>query len=101
MSYHDIQVNEIEKLLKKDDLWVIDMRDTLTQSKGQLPNAMSPTDAVIGNLVQQRQSNPPVLVYCYHGNSSRDLCRFLAQLGLNQVYNLVGGWEAWEKLAAA
>ena len=36
------------------------------------------------------------MFYCYHGNQSRELCDFLGQLGLNRVYNLVGGWEAWE-----
>jgi len=35
-------------------------------------------------------------VYCYHGNSSRDLCTLLVGMGLRQVYNLVGGWAAWE-----
>lgn len=96
MSYQDIHVAEVGELLQKDDLVVIDVRDAQAQSKGQLPNAVPPSDAVINNLVRQRRSNPPVLVYCYHGNSSRDLCSFLSQLGLNQVYNLVGGWEAWE-----
>lgn len=35
------------------------------------------------------------MVYCYHGNSSRDLCQLLNGLGFTQVYNLEGGWQAW------
>ena len=96
MSYHDIHVAEVGELLQKDSLTIIDMRDAQARSKGQLPNAQLPSDELIGQLVRQRRSKPDVLVYCYHGNSSRDLCSFLTQLGLSQVYNLVGGWAAWE-----
>jgi len=98
LSYQDIEAAGLDALLQRDDLWVIDMRDPQTQSLGQLPNAQPHTDAVISRLVRQRRNDPPVLVYCYQGNDSRDLCSFLAQLGLNQVYHLVGGWAAWEKL---
>jgi ankyrin repeat protein len=96
VSYHDIHVAEVGELLQKDGLTIIDMRDAQARSKGQLPNAQLPSDPLIGQLVKQRRNNPDVLVYCYHGNSSRDLCSFLTQLGLTQVYNLVGGWAAWE-----
>ena len=96
MSYHDIHVAEVGELLQKEDLTIIDMRDAQTRSKGQLANAQLPSDAVIGNLVKQRRNDPHVLVYCYHGNSSRDLCTLLIGMGLSQVYNLVGGWAAWE-----
>jgi ankyrin repeat protein len=41
-----------------------------------------------------------VLVYCYHGNSSRDICQFIAGFGFKRVYNLVGGWQAWEQFSA-
>lgn len=96
MSYYDINVDNVGELLSADELTVIDMRDMQSQSKGQLPNALPHSDAVISGLVGKRRSNPFVLVYCYHGNSSRDLCNFLTQMGLKQVYNLVGGWAAWE-----
>jgi len=99
LSYQDIEAAGLDALLQRDDLCVIDMRDPQAQRKGQLPNAQPPTDKVISHLVRQRRNDPPVLVYCYHGNDSRDLCRFLAQLGLKQIYNLVGGWEAWESLS--
>lgn len=96
MAYQDIHAAELGELMQQGGLTIIDMRDPQARSQGQLPNALTPNDDLIGSLVAKRRSNPPVLVYCYHGNSSRDLCSFLAQLGLSQVYNLVGGWAAWE-----
>lgn len=96
MSYYDISVIEAEKLLASADLTVIDMRDGRSRRNGELPGAQSPNDDVIGKLVLHRRSDPAVLVYCYHGNSSRDLCSFLVKMGLKRVYNLVGGWAEWE-----
>lgn len=96
VNYQDIEAAEVEQVLQKQDIVVIDTRDALAQSKGQLPNAQDATDPLIHGLVQKRHSDPPVLVYCYHGNSSRVLCSFLGQLGLTQVYNLAGGWQAYQ-----
>lgn len=96
MSYQDIDAAEAAELLKEQQLLIIDQRDPQTRSKGQLANAQPASEEIINAIVRQRRSDPAVLVYCYHGNQSRELCSFLGGLGLSRVYNLVGGWEAWE-----
>jgi ankyrin repeat protein len=96
LSYQDIHVAELDELLHQDDLVVIDIRDEATRAGGTLPGAQPPSDALIHRLARKRRANPPVLVYCYHGNSSRDMCGLLAQFGLSRIYNLAGGWVAWE-----
>lgn len=96
MTYRDIQASELDAFLDREALVVIDMRDAATQAAGQLPRAQPPSEALISTLARRRRQAPPVLVYCYHGNSSRDLCGFLSRFGLPEVYNLAGGWAAWE-----
>jgi len=95
VSYQDIDGRDVATLLKRENLVVLDTRDALSQSQGQLPKAQPASDHVIATLMKQRRTNPPVLVYCYEGNTSRDLCTFLGQLGLSEIYNLAGGWKAW------
>lgn len=97
MSYSDIEVSDLEALLSTSNPIVIDMRDPLSQSKGRIPSAIPHSEETIQQLIRRRRSNPAVLVYCYHGNQSRDLCSFLTQIGLRNVHNLAGGWEAWER----
>ncbi|MCB1774923.1 MAG: hypothetical protein KDI88_15005 [Gammaproteobacteria bacterium] len=97
LSYQDISVDQLDELLATEDLVVIDMRDTRTRQQGSLPGAQPHTDAVVHALIRRRKRDPAVLVYCYHGIQSRDLCRFLAQFGLSSIYNLNGGWRAWER----
>lgn len=96
MSYQDIYPAEVAELLQKEQPLIIDQRDPEARSKGQMADAQSASEEIINALVRQRRQDPAVLVYCYHGNQSRELCGFLGQLGLTRVYNLVGGWEAWE-----
>jgi thiosulfate/3-mercaptopyruvate sulfurtransferase len=98
MSYKDLQASELETFMQHEDVTIIDIRDAQTRSQGQLPNAQDASETVIGQLVMRRRYNPYVLVYCYHGNSSREMCQFLSQMGLSNVYNLVGGWAAIEGL---
>lgn len=94
MSYRDIEPEGLSEVTSLPGVTIIDQRDGLTRSLGELPGAVPPSDKLIAGLVRRRRENPPVLVYCYHGNQSRDLCRFLGQLGLQQVFNLAGGWQA-------
>ncbi|MCU7960469.1 MAG: hypothetical protein KZQ58_10835 [gamma proteobacterium symbiont of Bathyaustriella thionipta] len=99
MSWQDIQAEELDALLQSGELLVIDQRDERTRSHGQLPHAQVVSEQLIQRLVRLRSKAPPVLVYCYHGNQSRELCEFLAQFGLPEVYNLAGGWQALEQFS--
>lgn len=96
MSYADLEVQDLHDFLTEKKPIIIDMRDPGTRAKGELDNAKDASDSVISELIQSRRNDPTVLVYCYHGNSSRDLCNFLSRLGLSKIYNLVGGWQALE-----
>lgn len=96
MAYHDIDCAEIETLRAEGDLLIFDTRDPNSYARGHLDGAQPVSDAAIKQLMKSRQRERPVLVYCYRGNSSRDICQFIAGFGYNRVYNLTGGWKAWE-----
>lgn len=97
MNYRDIHAAEVQALRSEAELLIVDSRDPDSYARGRLEAAEPVSDALLKQLIKSRQRERPVLVYCYHGNSSRDLCAFIAGFGFNRVYNLVGGWEAWEK----
>ncbi len=97
MNYRDIHASEVQTLRSEAELLVIDIRDPDSHARGHLEAAEPVSDNLLKQLIKSRQRERPVLVYCYHGNSSRDLCELIAGFGFNRVYNLVGGWEAWEQ----
>ncbi|TCJ18182.1 hypothetical protein EZJ19_02800 [Parasulfuritortus cantonensis] len=98
--YQDIQPAEVAALRAESELLVIDIRDSGSYARAHLDGAQPVSDALLQQLLRSRQRQRPVLVYCYHGNSSRDICDFIAGFGFTRVHNLVGGWQAWEQYAA-
>lgn len=100
MPYQDLPAHKVTELLAQPDAVVLDVRDTGSYARGHLEGAQPAEEAVVTALVKQRRKDPPVLIYCYHGNSSRELATFLDGIGFSRVYNLEGGWAAWEALLA-
>jgi thiosulfate sulfurtransferase len=37
----------------------------------------------------------PLIVSCYHGNSSQSAAAYLCSQGFTEVYSLDGGFEVW------
>jgi rhodanese-related sulfurtransferase len=97
MSYHDLHPARLHDLRAEPELLILDMRDPASLAQGHIEGAQPVSDALLRQLMKQRHHERPVLVYCYHGNSSRDLCQFIAGFGYTRVYNLVGGWQGWQQ----
>lgn len=101
MNYRDVTPVEVAALRLDAELLIFDTRDPASFARGHLDAAQPVTDAAIQQLIRSRQRQRPVLVYCYRGNSSRNLCELLAGFGFERVHNLAGGWQAWERFRAA
>ncbi|MDP2110031.1 MAG: ankyrin repeat domain-containing protein [Thiobacillus sp.] len=101
MSYRDLHPADLQDLRAEPELLILDMRDPATYAQGRIEGAEPVSDALLRQLMKSRQRERPVLVYCYHGNSSRDLCQFIAGFGYARVYNLVGGWQGWLQFTQA
>jgi rhodanese-related sulfurtransferase len=99
MNYRDISPAEIAELRRESDLLIFDTRDPDSYARGHLSDAQPVSDAALKQLFASRLRQRPVLVYCYRGNSSRDLCKFIAGFGFERVYNLSGGWQGWEQFS--
>jgi rhodanese-related sulfurtransferase len=95
MSYAPLLAEQVPQFLEKPGVAVVDMRDARSYEQDHLPGARLASDAAIMRLIKEKQPDRPLLVYCYHGNSSRDLCKLLSGFGFTQVYNLEGGWQSW------
>jgi rhodanese-related sulfurtransferase len=74
MSYHDIHPAKLQALCAEPELLILDSRDPDSYARGCLDGAQPVSDALLRQLMKSRQRARPVLVYCHHGNASRDLC---------------------------
>lgn len=84
-------------------LWV-DARGDEAFARGHIPGAISLEPSVreerMGELLERWTPETRIVVYC--DSRSCDLSRTLAEelrseLGLDEVYYLRGGWEAWQE----
>jgi rhodanese-related sulfurtransferase len=84
-------------------LWV-DARGDEVFARGHIPGAISLEPSVreerMGELLERWTPETRIVVYC--DSRSCDLSRTLAEelrseLGLDEVYFLRGGWEAWQE----
>lgn len=97
MSYQSLLASEVVELCAQAETRILDCRDPRSYEQGHLPGAQLVSDAVIKQLART-DKDQPVVVYCYHGISSRDLATFLVNFGFSAVFNLEGGWQAWADL---
>jgi len=95
MSYDTLLAHEIPSALQENDFVILDMRDKTSYEREHIDGAKLVDDSIISNLIYEKKKDKPILIYCYHGNSSRDLARFFSNMGFSYVFNLEGGWQAW------
>lgn len=99
-TFHEIDATQARQLIAGLYPIILDTRDQAAFDQGHIAGAERLTDPVLRRLLKQREFNRPVLVYCYLGQSSRDMATMLNQFGFVQVYSLAGGYPAWCRLSA-
>lgn len=100
MHYRNIAIPELIDLMTEKEIHLFDARSDDHFDQAHMPGARLLTDAALKSLIVNRKNANPIVVYCYHGVSSIGLCQLISGLGFSQVYNLEGGWEAWQKHTA-
>lgn len=95
MSWLRISASEALTLLAQDDATVFDVRGSAAYQAGHLAMDRIPAWS------KRLNKDAPVLVYCYHGNSSQEYAQMLADFRFNRVYSVDGGFAALLDAGAA
>jgi rhodanese-related sulfurtransferase len=94
-SYDRIGHPQADALLQRSDVQVLDVRDGESYLKGHIEGAQNVSTRNLGDFINGTNKDSPVLIYCYHGNSSQEYAKILVQFGFSDVSSLDGGYEAW------
>jgi len=94
-----ISQSEATRLYNRDDGLFVDIRSEAEFERGHLPEAMNVPQ---GNYDQRhkkldRRKKKPVVVYCAQGTQSGRFAKKLQEEGFEQVYQLKGGFTAWQE----
>lgn len=96
-EFQRISVAQAKQLIAEQAV-VADIRDEQSFAQGHISGAFHLTNTSLGQFMRQYDYSQPVVVVCYHGNSSQGAAQYLAQQGFEQVYSMDGGFESWRGL---
>ena len=94
-EFRRIGVDEAEGVVRRNDVLVLDVRDAKSFSKAHMDGAQHVSTANLSEVIDGAAKSRPILIYCYHGNASREYARIFGDFGFSEVYSLDGGYEAW------
>lgn len=93
--FQRISIEQAKKLIEEQRAAVVDIRDPMSFEAGHIPDALALSQDNLRQWMAGADKNRPLLVCCYHGNSSQPAAQFLAEQGFADVYSIDGGFEAW------
>ncbi len=95
MTYQCISVEQANHLIEEGDVTILDIRDPQSFAQGHIPNAVHVTNSNVEEVVQNANKKIPLIIYCYHGNSSQGAADYFANMGFENSLSVDGGFEAW------
>lgn len=95
-GFQRIPAKDAKALLEAGNLSIADIRDAMSYQAGHIRSARRVDNNNLNEFMDSVSKDAPVLVCCYHGNSSQGAAQFFASQGYSKVYSLDGGYELWK-----
>lgn len=81
--------------LREQGAVVVDIRDPQSFANGHIKGSKHLDNISLHDFIANADLDAPLIVSCYHGNSSQSAAAFLVNQGFSEVYSLDGGFELW------
>lgn len=96
MAFKPLPVAELQQMLAGDDpVNIVDVRDEGSFATGHIAGSISLMEFGIDSFINESNKTTPLVMVCYHGNSSQHAATYMLEQGFKDVYSLVGGYTAW------
>jgi len=92
-----ISTGQVAARLETEALTLVDIRDAASRAAGHIPGSVHLTQTSLEDFLRTADRERPVVVYCYHGNSSQQAAAYLQRQGFAQVYSMNGGFTEWRE----
>jgi rhodanese-related sulfurtransferase len=93
----NINPSEARKLIENEEIIILDVRAPWEFAEGHIKNAknLDFTDPDFSENLRKFDKDKKYLVYCKTGRRGKMALEAMANAGFNNLYNLIGGYEAW------
>jgi thiosulfate sulfurtransferase len=82
--------------LREQGAAIVDIRDPDSFARVHISGSVHLDNHSLPDFIRAADLDLPLLVVCYHGNSSQSAAAYLVGQGFAEVYSLDGGIEAWQ-----
>ena len=96
MPFKRISIEAAQVLIQTEDVTLLDVRDHGSFAAGNIENAIHVTNENVQDVAASANKEKPLMIYCYHGNSSQGAADYFSSLGFKQCYSVDGGFEEWK-----
>lgn len=94
----DVAVDDLAERLRRGDIVVVlDVREPWEVELCSLPDSLHIPLGQLPSAVAVLPQDRDIAVLCHHGMRSAHATRWLRAQGLDRVYNLAGGIDAWAR----
>lgn len=90
-----INVSQAAALVENSQALVVDIRDANAFASGHIEGATRVDNSNFQEYLSQADKTKPIIVVCYHGNSSQSAAELFNQQGFIKSYSLDGGMSGW------
>ncbi len=90
-----LSADQVKATLDLNEIIVLDVRDEREWEAGHIPRAKHIYVGQLPNEANQLQKDMPVVTQCTVGNRAGLAASILKKMGFSNVYNLLGGMQAW------
>lgn len=97
MNFSRLSPEEVQQLRQDSNAPVIDIRDLHSFQLGHLPGAIHIETLNLDEFLETADFDAPLIVYCYHGNSSQPAAAYFADKGFNKAISMDGGFDVWAR----
>ena len=93
-----VDIDEARRMMEQSGTVVIDVRESDEWRQGHLGNAIGIPRGFLELRIEEKvpDRRTPIIVQCASGTRSLFAARTLREMGYDNVYNLVGGFNAWK-----
>ncbi|MFT5033679.1 MAG: thiosulfate sulfurtransferase [Bermanella sp.] len=93
--FERISIAQAKSLIVAESCNIVDIRDAQSYADAHVPEAKHLDGNAVDEFIAASDRELPLLIYCYHGNSSQSAAQYFDGQQFKRVYSVDGGFEAW------
>ena len=94
-AFQHLSIESLRDMMDQGEPQIVDIRDETSFQQGRIQGAQHLDNTSLQQFIESADLDAPLVVCCYHGNSSQQAAAYLNSKGFEHTYSLDGGFTHW------